>query len=376
MNGEWVDTFQDFWGDLGDETKSFELCAQSLMAEWRAADKDIGARRAQDFFRAMFGLYLDPEQSYLLWQEILVRWELAKAPKDSNITFREVLVSYLLESPHFSEPIVTEFNEFQRLRFSSTTDHLTKLGNRRFFDAIFAKEIPRASRYDEDLSLILIDLNSFKEINDTYGHACGDQILFLTAKILNEVLRVSDSAFRIGGDEFAVLLPQTSQMGASTLAERIGQRFAEEAKRFGHADLHVSLSYGIASCPREASDAKGLFDLADQRLYEYKRRIGSPRCFPRRYKRISAGELGAYVVLRAEDIIRKGQLIDFSFGGIGLRLAEAIPLPDNMVGELHLRVLSSASVLLRKVYARPDEGGQRIGCAFVESRVPLIVSTP
>jgi diguanylate cyclase (GGDEF)-like protein len=375
MNDDWGNYFQDFCGDFGDETKSFELCALSMMAE-RTAEKSIQARRAQEFFRIMFGLYLDPEQSYLVWQEILQRWEEARTRKDSIPTFREVLVSYLLGSRHFNEPIVTEFNEFQRLRLSSTTDHLTRLNNRRFFDAVIVKEIPRAGRYSEDLSLVLIDLNRFKEINDTFGHAFGDQILVLTAKILNEMLRVSDSAFRIGGDEFALLLPQTSHMGASTLAERIRQRFAEEARGLGHAEVTVSLAYGISSCPREATDAKALFDLADQRLYECKRKIGSPRCFPRRYKRISAEELGAYVVLRVEDRTREGQLIDFSFGGIGLRLGEEVDLPDTIAGDLYLRVLPSAPVMLRKAYARHDDGGQRIGCAFLESRAPIIASTP
>jgi diguanylate cyclase (GGDEF)-like protein len=374
MNDDWEDFVHDLCGDLAVETMSFELCAQSLMAEWRTAEKNVEARRAQGFFRTMLGLYLDQEQSYLLWQEILLRWEKAKAREDSIPTFREVLISYLLGSRHFNEPIITEFNEFQRLRFSSTTDHLTKLGNRRFFDAVFVKEIPRAARYGEDLSLILIDLNRFKEINDTFGHAFGDEILVLTAKILNEMMRISDSAFRIGGDEFALLLPQTSQMGASTLAERIGQRFAEEVKGLRHTEITASLAYGIASCPREATDGKALFELADQRLYECKRRIGSPRCFPRRHKRISTEELGAYVVLRAEDITREGQLIDFSFGGIGLRLEGEVHLPDTMVGDLHLRVLPSSSVMLRKVYARSGDGGQRIGCAFLEPRVPMIAS--
>lgn len=126
------------------ETTILDVCAQLIVAESRAAEKGLQARLAQEFFRAMLGLDLNVEQSYATWQGIARRWEEAKSQKGLSVPFRQVLVNYLLESPLLSDPIVTEFSELQRLRFSSTTDHLTGIHNRRYFDALLTKEVQRA----------------------------------------------------------------------------------------------------------------------------------------------------------------------------------------------------------------------------------------
>ncbi len=353
------------------EPDTFELCAQLMMAESLAAEKRIQARMAQEFFQAMLGLHLDVERSYTAWRAIAARWDEARSQKDLTRSFRQVLLSYLLDSGDLNDPIITDFKEFQRLRLSSTTDYLTGMNNRRFFDAALAQEVHRASRYGENLSLVLVDLNRFKEVNDTHGHEFGDRLLVLAGKTLQAMLRLSDSAYRVGGDEFALLLPQANYDGAATLAERLRQRFAEEIGAISELRVPVSLAYGVANCPREGTEAKTLFALADKRLYEFKRSIGSPRSVPRKYKRIPTEGLGATVSLRVENVVHEARVVDFSFGGLGLSLAEEVYLPDFFAGYLHLPVLPTASVSLRKLYVRPEKGGGiRVGCAFHESLPP------
>lgn len=209
-----------------------------------------------------------------------------------------------------------------------------------------------------------MDLNRFKEVNDTHGHSTGDQLLVLTARLLRTMMRIADSAFRVGGDEFALLAPQTTQPGAVDLAERVREGFANEVGTL-KLKVPVSIAYGAATCPRETTSSGELFALADRRLYEFKRAIGSPRCAPRRYKRIPTEEFGAYVVLTGEEKAHRANIVDFSFGGLGLRVPEKIQIPDRFEGEVHLPALPAATLTLQRVHVTDDDGGLRVGCAFL-----------
>ena len=104
---------------------------------------------------------------------------------------------------------------------NAATDPLTGLYNRRFFDDYFEKELNRSIRYSHRLALVAFDLHRFKEVNDRFGHQQGDVLLQMAAATLRKSLRTSDYAFRIGGDEFALLLPQTDTEQASALSRRL-----------------------------------------------------------------------------------------------------------------------------------------------------------
>src|SRR5271169_1762279 len=203
---------------------TFEACTDTLIAASLAQSKDLQSRFAREFFQSVLGVSLSLDQSIEAWQQICRRHGQLTENGGSNISFRGALLEYFLHSPLLRDPIITEFDELQRLRFTSTTDALTGTHNRRLFDIFLTKEVNRAARYGEDLSLILFDLNRFKEINDKHGHATGDELLKLTGKLMVETLRSSDFAYRIGGDEFALLLPRASQPNATLMAERLRQR--------------------------------------------------------------------------------------------------------------------------------------------------------
>ncbi len=150
----------------------------------------------------------------------------------------------------------------------ATTDPLTKLKNRRAFFENGAKALAMARRYISDLSVILMDIDFFKKINDTYGHQAGDEVLVLVSHILMDMGRTEDTVARIGGEEFAVLLPDTNRLGTAVLAERI--RVAIEREKFivGDKVVPVTVSIGIASFGVDPADSiDHLLGVADNRLY-------------------------------------------------------------------------------------------------------------
>lgn len=147
----------------------------------------------------------------------------------------------------------------RELSFLADHDPLTRLLNRRAFVERLEGEVARANRYDRGFSLVLCDLDGFKSVNDRLGHLAGDEALQSFAWTIEKALRKSDSAFRIGGDEFAMLLAEASEDDAREVIGRIRE------------ELEMTASFGVASCPGDAGDAQSLFRLADAALYNAKR---------------------------------------------------------------------------------------------------------
>jgi diguanylate cyclase (GGDEF)-like protein len=146
------------------------------------------------------------------------------------------------------------------LRFLADHDPLTRLLNRRAFIERLDGEVGRARRYGRSFGLVLCDLDGFKELNDRHGHLAGDEALQRFGQTLIASLRKGDEAFRIGGDEFALILAEASEDDARGVVDRINAQ--PEGLR---------ASFGVASCPEHAADAQALFRLADEALYEAKR---------------------------------------------------------------------------------------------------------
>jgi diguanylate cyclase (GGDEF)-like protein len=155
----------------------------------------------------------------------------------------------------------------------AVTDELTGLSNQRRFREFMAKEEERAHRFGHDLSLIMLDIDDFKQVNDEHGHLQGDEVLRTLGRILDDESRGIDEPARYGGEEFAVALPETALGGAVELAERIRSRIESERVRGvnGVAPLHVTASIGAASMPASADTVRDLIAAADAALYEAKR---------------------------------------------------------------------------------------------------------
>ncbi|MGH3544718.1 MAG: GGDEF domain-containing protein, partial [Mycobacteriales bacterium] len=156
------------------------------------------------------------------------------------------------------------------------TDSLTGLANRRHFDAALTRLLVQAELTKEDVSLILLDLDFFKRINDSYSHVVGDQILAAVAAELARHCRASDLAARVGGEEFAVLLPGISLDVAAVMAERLRGWVAElDVSRYG-AGLTVTVSAGVASA--SGGDSNALITATDRALYQAKTRGRNQVC--------------------------------------------------------------------------------------------------
>jgi diguanylate cyclase (GGDEF)-like protein len=148
------------------------------------------------------------------------------------------------------------------------TDHLTGLANRRRFERQLEREVARMQRFAHPFSLLMIDIDSFKNLNDSFGHDAGDEAIRRLSKVLREGTRGIDLAARIGGEEFAVLLVETSKPGGLEVAERL--RTAIKAIEIPQVD-QITASFGVAECPTDAQTAADILKAADVALYEAKR---------------------------------------------------------------------------------------------------------
>jgi len=159
-----------------------------------------------------------------------------------------------------------------RTRLMAITDALTGLYNHRYFQQMFGRELSRAKRYHKPLSLIMMDVDDFKKFNDTYGHPHGDKVLGAMGDILAEALRSTDFAFRYGGEEFIVLLPETDFPSALQVAERLRELVEHKSagELQGIAPHGVTASVGVASFPRDGETRDELLKSVDGLLYRAK----------------------------------------------------------------------------------------------------------
>jgi diguanylate cyclase (GGDEF)-like protein len=169
---------------------------------------------------------------------------------------------------HFIEVIGAKEEE---LRLLAATDVLTGLANRRDFMCRAETEMLRTRRYNFPVSVMMMDIDHFKKVNDTWGHGAGDEVIRQVATIARDVCRVVDLVGRIGGEEFAVLLPQTAMNGALLVAERLRETVAGRTVMLANGQtLNVSISIGVADMTHEDDELGRLLGRADAALYEAK----------------------------------------------------------------------------------------------------------
>lgn len=157
--------------------------------------------------------------------------------------------------------------ELQRL---ATTDFLTGIFNRRQFFMLGKQEIERSRRYDRPLSFILYDIDHFKKVNDTFGHQAGDAVLKKITMAVHAQLRTNDIEGRVGGEEFGIILPETSVAEAIVLAERVRAIIENLKIKFGESVLHITASFGVTGLEAEDKSLDQIFKRADHALYEAK----------------------------------------------------------------------------------------------------------
>ena len=183
---------------------------------------------------------------------------------DDAITFLYIVCDYAAIA-------IENARAVERIQELTITDDCTHLFNARHLAAVLPTEIERARRFNPPLGVIFLDLDHFKQVNDVHGHPAGSRVLAEAAEVITHTMRTVDLAFRYGGDEFVVLLPQTPGPSAAAAANRL--LVAMRARRFLSLEglsLRLTASLGVASYPDDADNAAALLERADQRMYSVK----------------------------------------------------------------------------------------------------------
>ena len=247
------------------EDSYLELLAETL----ETLDLPARGQFLQRYFRVIANLDLREAQCLQIWDDMLARRRELSDRADRQISLSTALLDVLTRLGLLRVPILIEYEDLKKLQLNAVTDPLTDLYNRRLFAETFEKELNRARRYGQPLGLVMLDLHRFKEVNDKHGHPRGDEVLRAAAATLKKALRTSDYAFRIGGDEFALILPQTDAPQALALARRVETVFAEVLQPL-QLTVGVSMDHGAANFPQDAEQADQLIRIADERLYRLK----------------------------------------------------------------------------------------------------------
>lgn len=242
-------------------------------------------------------------------------------------------------------PKILEMSTFLATERSAITDGLTGLYNRQFFDASLRRELKRARRYGLAFSLVMLDVDDFKIVNDVHGHVVGDEALNLTSNVIRASVREIDVACRYGGEEFALILPETSRTGAYIVSERIRLDVKEmfDHQLIGTTHIDLSISGGISIYPTDSNSAEGLVRMADKALYRSKHdgkdqitlhadeKRRSPRLEARKLLIFRNSENNGREELRSEtkNLSRNGALVESSIPlNIGTELEIDIHLPQ------------------------------------------------
>ncbi len=191
---------------------------------------------------------------------------LSAAPAFFNDSHAERLMAFANQAAIAIEKVQL----IEQLNQLATTDPLTGISNRRNLFAQGERELERARRYQAPLAAVMLDIDHFKQINDAWGHAVGDQVLREVALVCTHSLRQTDIIGRYGGEEFAILLPQLTLTGACRAAERLRQAIANHTFTAGDGALHVTVSLGVAGLSAAELTIHNLLDKADQALYHAK----------------------------------------------------------------------------------------------------------
>lgn len=259
------------------------------------------------------------------WKKVLAHRDALKAAVGRDPGLRVAILDYFVNvSRELRNPKVIELAIYERTERSAVTDGLTGLYNHAFFLQALRQEVLRSKRHGLRAALLLLDLDNFKRVNDERGHVEGDRVLMKAAAVVREGVREIDVAARYGGEEFAVLLPDTSRLGAFVVAERIRRRIEE---RFARGRSEVTVSGGIAVFPDDASTPADLIVQADAGLYGAKaagkNRILLPQGERRRFRR-QVSPQGVTVGTRAGRA--PARVKNVSEGGLLVSLREAVPL--------------------------------------------------
>jgi diguanylate cyclase (GGDEF)-like protein len=244
--------------------------------------RNRGSRFYSDLIFVLLGRRSSASEAPKIWQEFIAHRELLtqKLGRNPGIVVAALDRLSNIQQDNKVEWSLIESDRLENILERAVVDGLTGLYDHDTFLVLLDKEIERAKRHSEKSSLLLLDLDDFKQINDQFGHQKGDEVLVQMAHIMRKSIRAMDYAGRYGGEEFAVILPETDIIEAIQSAERLRQAVENQFSQ----NYKLTISIGVACFPEDASEIEGLVKLADEAMY-YAKATGKNRV-------ISAHDIG------------------------------------------------------------------------------------
>ncbi|MDX1762936.1 MAG: diguanylate cyclase [bacterium] len=265
------------------------------------------------------------------WKAIVDHWDHMGKSLNRELDFRVALLDYFIHfNKRIKNPKIIEIKIFQKTQEETFIDELTQLYNYRYFVRSLDVEIIRSNRYNASLSLVMFDVDDFKLYNDTNGHLAGNKALKKLAQVIGKSVRDVDILVRYGGEEFALLLPETSKEGAFVIAERIRRSVARSKFPRGEQQplKRFSVSGGVATLNVDASKGPELIKKADQALYRAKSR-GKNQIALYEEERRDSDRVGVAIVGRLQVASDQGDIFEVqnvSESGFLFHFYKSIPL--------------------------------------------------
>lgn len=305
------------------------------------------------------------------WAAIFTDHDRLREHVDRDMGLRVAIFDYFINlNRSLESPILVEIRLFRVTESAAAVDSLTSLFNRKYMEIFLDKEIKRSMRHDKPLSIMLVDLDNFKEANDTKGHLYGDKVLKHFASVIKSICRTEDAPCRFGGDEFLIILPETGEHGAMKLAERLRHHVL-------HSDFlassSVTASIGVASCPADGIDRESLIRNADSALYKakfsgkdcivkFRSKIRRKRRFPHAWEM----EFQPLDDTLKKMTYRRIYTQDISIGGIRFESDQSYELGTKMIINIHLPSNEDMVVVGKIVWARKHAGAYMYGVQFYD----------
>lgn len=262
-----MDTIQATINQMHSQKKDDDLFIEDITK----LATDEGDRVYQTLLQFLTSLDLPSSTAHDYWQQAVSHRDQMSRMLGRKVSLITALGDYLLQ--HGKDeytPYLIDAKSYQQIVQESVKDRLTGLNNRAYFDQVFEQQLSLAQRYNTDLSLLFLDLDNFKDINDRYGHQAGDFVLQSVAAIIQKEKRDSDIAIRYGGEEFILLMPHTGNINGLILAERIRQSIACTVLDYNTNAISITISGGLASYPTDGDISSDILAVADQGLYQAK----------------------------------------------------------------------------------------------------------
>lgn len=248
--------------------RSRHSCDDELVRQLNELVLDHGEKVCVEIFAFLASMQLPEKVAQLKWSQVQVHRQNMTLALGRNVSLLTAMIDFLEGSPDSDRQYqLIETHTLERTVQGTTHDYLTGLYNRIYFDETYEQQTSFARRYHSNLSVLFLDIDDFKEVNDSLGHIAGDTALRTVAGIINNAKRNSDISARFGGEEFVLLMPHTESSNAYILAERIRQEVEQTPFTWEGKSYRLTMSGGLASYPHHSTDPEELLAMADSALY-------------------------------------------------------------------------------------------------------------